>query len=62
MHTDRDPALIAYQAAEECRALVTATTKPADYPDLDAVRAVIEGMQLACWQLPRPGHWRWARS
>lgn len=51
MRIDRDPALIAYQAADECRALVAATAKPATYP-LDEVRAVIEGLQLACTQLP----------
>ncbi|MFJ6608188.1 hypothetical protein [Streptomyces lydicus] len=52
MRIDRDPALIAYQAADECRALVAATTKPAAYPDTAVVRAVIEGLHLACRQLP----------
>jgi len=50
---DRDPALIAYQAADECRALVTATAKPAQLGTVEEVRDVTEGLQLAVNQLPQ---------
>ncbi|MER6844807.1 hypothetical protein [Streptomyces platensis] len=53
MRIDRDPALIAYQAADECRALVTATAKPAQLGTVDAVRDVTEGLHLAVNQLPQ---------
>lgn len=47
MRIDRDPALIAYQAADETRALVAATAEPDAYPDLAVARAVAEGLHLA---------------
>ncbi|PBC72291.1 MULTISPECIES: hypothetical protein [unclassified Streptomyces] len=53
MRIDRDPALIAYQAAEECRALVTATAKPAQLGTVEEVRDVTEGLHLAVNQLPQ---------
>ncbi|MFE1767232.1 hypothetical protein ACFW81_23815 [Streptomyces angustmyceticus] len=53
MRIDRDPALIAYQLADECRALVTATAKPAQLDTAEAVRDVAEGLHLAAGLLPQ---------
>ncbi|MEW9521752.1 hypothetical protein [Streptomyces tubercidicus] len=53
MRIDRDPALIAYQLADECRALVTATAKPAQLGTVAEVRDVVEGVHLAVNQLPQ---------
>ncbi|MFF9787144.1 hypothetical protein [Streptomyces nigrescens] len=53
MRIDRDPALIAYQAADECRALVTATAKPAQLGTVGEVRDITEGLHLAADLLPQ---------
>lgn len=53
MRIDRDPALIAYQIAEETRALVAATAKPAQLGTVEEVRDVAEGLHLAVNQLPQ---------
>lgn len=52
MPIDRDPAVIAYQLADETRALAAATAKPDTYPDVAALRAVAEGLHLTVHQLP----------
>ncbi|MFF3547096.1 hypothetical protein ACFYXD_35325 [Streptomyces platensis] len=53
MPIDRDPAVIAYQLADETRALAAATAKPDDaYPDVAALLAVAEGVHLTVHQLP----------
>jgi len=53
MRIDRDPALIAYQLADESRALVTATVKPDRLGTVAEVRDVTEGLHLAVNQLPQ---------
>lgn len=53
MRIDRDPALIAYQIADECRALVTATAKPAQLGTVTEVRDTVEGLHLAADLLPQ---------
>lgn len=52
MPIDRDPAVIAYQLADETRALAAATAKPDAYPDVAALLAVAEGVHLTVHQLP----------
>jgi ubiquinone biosynthesis protein UbiJ len=47
MRIHRAPALIAYQVAEETRALVTATAEPTALEDVAAVRDVTESLQDA---------------
>lgn len=47
-----DAAVLAYQAADTTRLLHRAVAEPAGLADMDAVRAVAEGMQLTVQQLP----------